>query len=945
MRFKKRFLLGAVILLIAGLLAVCFSPFAVSNGLRLWMAWKARHENLTVKIDKIEAPFLRPVVIQGFRVTSAPDAAFRIDISVTRATLSLNFSSMFLRTRGRAIQTLSAEGLHVELHRQHPGTTISERGWKTLQKILPANLVLDQLDLRWEDGRTVVLLRGVSLSAREIEAGRFTASQVMVSSPWLRQTFSNLRGATNWQDDRLIIAGLSLNRGLDLQSLKTDLSHLGSQHLGLDFDLDAFGGKIRASISNEWSAEHSNWNVAGYAAGISLAQTSEAFGLADHAEGLVHACQFTFRGDPRDPTHATASLWTELTGLKWRARAAETIMLGAAFYNRQIQLQQLYVKQSKNQLTLSGEAAFPSGAFDWFNPDFRGDISASIGSLGDFVSLFGANPKNFRGEIAINGTMNARDRKIGGHLTATGKSLSIFQVPVDALAARFNLKASEFEVEQLELHRGNDAARAQGKFDTAHDHDYSGKGTISVRNIGDYVALLPFSWSAALRQGTVNCDWSGSGKADAHSGTFHLSGHAISTTAPTELLPFDAELDAAYSPGGVFFRQLHLASERVSLNGFATFAPDYLQGQALALDLDGKPKLRGNIFLPIALSKLKATGSILEALNPEQKVDLDLAVESTDLAELSRALTGRADLSGLLDARFSIFGGLDSLQGWATTHLRDFTRKKDASRVSMEAEAKLTAGTANAKAKIQFRDSDPISMETAMPIRLGEQRQTTWSESFSAIFDFPKVSLARLPPYLSRDLLRDGILSGKLALSKTLGKPEILGTAQLTGGNFAGTLLKGAVISGRLAFQGRSAAVDNLHVTAGGADCAFSGKIDFEKGVPIIELVSPRPMFDFSPADAFSAAKCVSEIELRSTPGPSVTNAPFEKIDFSYDEKGKRWTGHLAHRSSGTASGEHTDKGQSFSFCAGDETEHTKLILASERPAKATRPRKKSRRR
>ena len=36
------------------------------------------------------------------------------------------------------------------------------------------------------------------------------------------------------------------------------------------------------------------------------------------------------------------------------------IMLGAALYNRQIQLQQLYVKQSKNQLTLSGDAAFPT---------------------------------------------------------------------------------------------------------------------------------------------------------------------------------------------------------------------------------------------------------------------------------------------------------------------------------------------------------------------------------------------------------------------------------------------------------------------------------------------------------------------------------------------------------------------------------------------------------
>jgi len=91
---------------------------------------------------------------------------------------------------------------------------------------------------------------------------------------------------------------------------------------------------------------------------ISLAQTSEALGFTDKVGGLLHACKFTFRGDPRDPLQAAASLWTELTGLSWRDRAAEVIMLGASLYNRQIDIQQLYVKQSKNQLTLNGQAAF-----------------------------------------------------------------------------------------------------------------------------------------------------------------------------------------------------------------------------------------------------------------------------------------------------------------------------------------------------------------------------------------------------------------------------------------------------------------------------------------------------------------------------------------------------------------------------------------------------------
>src|SRR5213078_2711304 len=133
--------------------------------------------------------------------------------------------------------------------------------------------------------------------------------------------------------------------------------------------------------------------------------------------------------------------------------------------NRQIDIQQFYVKQSKNQLTLSGEAAFPAKSSDWLSPDFRGDISASINQLGDFAALFGANAGDFTGRIAIEGTMNTRDRKIGGHLTLDGTSLTLFKTAIDTLSAKLNLKATELEIEQLNLKRKNDSLTAQGKID------------------------------------------------------------------------------------------------------------------------------------------------------------------------------------------------------------------------------------------------------------------------------------------------------------------------------------------------------------------------------------------------------------------------------------------------------------------------------------------------
>ena len=321
----------------------------------------------------------------------------------------------------------------------------------------------------------------------------------MIASPWVRQSFSQLRGATHWEGDRLTVGGLTLSRGLDLQSATTDLSRLGKQRVGLQFDFDAFSGKIRGNISHEWRSQHSNWKIAGAANDISLAQTSDAFGFADRVDGLLHAANFTFRGNLAEPARVTASLWAELTGLTWRNRTAEALMLGAAVYNRSVQLQQLYIRQKSNQFTLSGEAAFPANSSGWLSPDFRGNISASINQLGEFVALFGANPHDFAGKLTIAGAMDTRDRKFGGRLAVEGSSLTLFETGIDNLIANLNLKSDELEIEQLEMKRKKDSLSGQGKIGMSGEHNYSGTFQARVDNLVDYFASLRGSASKKVR--------------------------------------------------------------------------------------------------------------------------------------------------------------------------------------------------------------------------------------------------------------------------------------------------------------------------------------------------------------------------------------------------------------------------------------------------------------
>ena len=442
----------------------------------------------------MDAPFLRPVAIHQIHLKSAHDETVRVDLTVLDARVVLNLKHVFLHLSGRDIRSISVREFHAELHRTNPNVQVlNERGWATLHRLLPETLSIDKLETRVENGPSLILLRNASLFASETEPGRFSAAELMVTSPWVRQTFSQLHGATHWEGNRLTLAGLTLTHGLDLQAATVDLARLGNRRMGLQFDVDAFGGKLRANISHEWHSPHRNWKIAGGAADLSLAQISDALGFADRVKGLLHASNFTFRGNLAEPDRATASLWGELTGLTWRDRTAEALMLGAALYNRKIALQQLYILQKSNQFNLSGEAALPANSSEWLRPDFRGNISASINQLGEFLALFGADPTDFAGKISIQGSMDTHARNFGGNLAIEGASLTFFNHDIDTFTAKVTLKPSELEIERFDLARNKDSLSGQGKIELSPEHKYSGTLDAWTNDLRDYISSVPRS--------------------------------------------------------------------------------------------------------------------------------------------------------------------------------------------------------------------------------------------------------------------------------------------------------------------------------------------------------------------------------------------------------------------------------------------------------------------
>jgi hypothetical protein len=893
--------------------------------LRLWAARTARQEGLRIEFGKIEAPLLRPVVVHKLQIASHADAPFRVMVEASRVELELNFAAIFNRSHGRFLRSLTVEAMGVDIRRNlQPPPAPRGFAWRILEDSLADNFKLSGVELHVENGNTVVDLHNGILSGAQIEAGVFSARDITIVSPWFRKSFSQLRGATSWQDSRLTIGALTLTRGLDLDVVSIDLSHIGESRLDLEMALDAFGGKLRARISSEDRAEKRTWDAAGTASEISLAQMSDALDLTDRASGSLHACKFTFRGEATNLREATAAIWAEVTGLTWRDRTADTIMIGASLYNRQVQVEQLFIKQRNNQFTLSGESALPQNWSEWLNPDFHGDISASIKDLGEFARLFGASPSGFAGKIDISGNVNARERKLAGQLSVSGNSLILFRSPFESLSAELSLKESRIEIANFELRRKNDSLRGQASLDLAGHRSYSFTFTSSIADLADYAALMPETPRVFQFGGSLDLNWTGNGTETTHSGTFHAWGHSLHPLE-SPVLPFDAEFEGDYSPDNIFFRQFHLSSKHAAFSAFVTVAKDYFQFQTLRLDVNGKPKLQGNVFVPVALSKIHAGNNWLAALSEDPNFDLDLTLDPTDLAELGGAVIAQPKSSGQAAGNIEIHGTPASFEGKSSIHLRDFVFE-NAPRVSADLETRASLGTVNGKAVVIATGSDPVNFEGSIPLKM-EKRDSGYvfntDGPLSASLSFPAILLSKLPLYLSRQIFVDGILSGRLTISDSPRHPRLLGNAHLINGRFLG----GVAFSTGITFGGQTATIDFAQFGKDKVYHTARGGIDFRDLSDIAtKILSSEPMIAMT---RLEPGDCVNGIELLPTGTTGLRRPRIDELDFRGSLFTPGWTISLSEKRSDDPLETLLQGGSSrtFPICHGNEPSGKTLTL------------------
>jgi hypothetical protein len=485
---KNRLLLVLSFTLLALVLATFLSPFVVARGVAIWLRYQARRSGVTITTGEIRAPFLQPVEIRDLRIVRAGVGGTHLQIDAPRLEAAFRLAALFGHPEhSRPLRSLRIEHARLAL-RGRAAESAANIDWYSLGKLLPEqfDLSADQLSFEQQLGR--VEIHDAHISGNNARNGEVSVASLQLRGPYLRKTFADIRGVTRWQDSRLTIGSLHLLDGLEIDSLALDLTRLRATRIAADLAITVFNGNMRANFATERIDNKRLWEGAGNLSGISLSQIATALGLTEPLNGSLRASKFSFRGDPRDLLHATASIWTELTGFSWRERKADVIMIGANYYERSVQLQELYIKQRDNELTLSGETALTA---DWLNPDFRGDVSGAINDLGHFAELFGASADAFAGKVAVRGRVHAHEHKVDGELALTGDALTVARKPVDSLTARLTLDSPRVRCDQFELRRGEDFLRGSGQIDFAHRRSFQVLADCWFHDLGEYGAHLP----------------------------------------------------------------------------------------------------------------------------------------------------------------------------------------------------------------------------------------------------------------------------------------------------------------------------------------------------------------------------------------------------------------------------------------------------------------------
>lgn len=668
-RLRARWLLAA---LGAVILACAMTPQIFRFGIRHAAIFLAQSKGINLSIGKVDGSIFEPVLFYRMKISALSAAGTRSDIEIARMDVRFSWASLLFRHGAGFLPVVAIDGLNGRFVFQ-PETggaqaSVSARSGTRLhwpERLIPSKIDATRVNLAFELQDAFVRLENLRCSANNVEPGILQIDKVIIAQPWLEKTFSSVNGTTSLQNSQLSIANVSLQNGIEIAGASSDLAEMSRGRLKINFDLAAFDGAIRGEIKKTANDPHSLLEANGDFAQISVPALAVFFEFSGEAGGVIKEGKFTFSGSPRNLEKATLSVRLEATGFRLGKRQWDSLIAGATMVDRHVQIRELQLKQAHNALNLKGEMSLPAPGAEWWQSDFAFDLAAKIDNLTELSALLGPGFEYTAGKITIDGSIKCAHQSFDGALAVSGSNLSYRGAPLDTLRASIKLAGNELQVASLEFSGKNDFLRGKGVVNIlGPDKRYWGELKASLSDLSRYSALLQKPIVPEPPAGGLTVEWSGDGVSKAHSGAFHAQlkkFRLISVTEP-KAHPLNADMEATYSPGNIFFSKFVLWDNETSFSAKVTAAPKTLNLQSIRLQQRDALWLEGDALLPFNVWSAWQNASWATLLDFDAPCKVNLIAKNLDL-RATALLSGREPpVKGELQMNLNADGTLNNIK-------------------------------------------------------------------------------------------------------------------------------------------------------------------------------------------------------------------------------------------------------------------------------------------
>jgi TamB, inner membrane protein subunit of TAM complex len=773
-------------------------PPLLSWALRFALVRAASEAGLQLEIGRIQANLARPVALEGVQLRATNSGESQTAADAARIEVSLNWPWHAFFTDGRLFHSVVVEDVRgvVDLRpgglpRRKAVLDLSEaerreRAKRALQW-LPEYFEMRRGNLEFVALNQSYYFEGISADFSEERIGAFRAAGAELRAGSFNESLGSLEGITAWKEGTAYLASLDLWEGVKVESFVAQFARPGGVALGLGASL--FGGSLRADVSFGSEKGLVAVDSAVWGSHVDVAPLAALFGFRGKAEGVIREVRFTFRGIPGRALDGQASLRLAADGFRWNKRGWESLEVGASMIHGRLAVSDFELKQKENVLTVSGEFSLDGGWPGIAEAPFLLNASASIKDLGALAGLFGPPFDEMSGRMSVSGSISGQAGKLGGFMSLEASEMGFRKHPVDSGRVEVTFSNTEAQVTRCEFWSGDDFLHARGTVEISAPHSYSGEIQARAQDIARYRDFFPNINVPNIRAGAAQIRWQGDGTASAHSGAFDVSlDHFVSEYTPSGLT---GRFAGTYSPHNVYFSGFELEQAALRFSARATLARSGIKLNDALLRSGGRELAEAEIYLPIDPFDLAPWKSPKEALHLDKKLYANIVSnDPLNVRDLLRLTGNDLPVDGTVKVNLSAEGFLSALSFDGKIEGRGLTRRfENGSSPPSQFDATMQGadGTASFTGELASPGLSPLILKAETPFGIvkavdGSLHWMNPEGRFSASLEIPKVDMGILRPLFPNIQRLEGLLSGSLAVTGTVGKPMLDGHLMISGG-------------------------------------------------------------------------------------------------------------------------------------------------------------------